>query len=84
MIPPGDRAEATKSRAIEHQIDVAGVHHHIMSELVLHDNINHHVCRRLRKAPAHDILQAPQRRQRIAQQLHTGRTEPCKPSGINV
>lgn len=56
MIPPGDRAEATKSRAIEYQIDIASVHHDIMGELVLHDDINHHVCRCLRKAPPHDIL----------------------------
>ena len=84
MIPPGDHAEATKSRAIEHQIDIAGVHHHIMGELVLNDNINHQITRRLREAPSHQILQAPQRRQLIAQQLHTGRTEPRKSSSGNV
>ena len=84
MIPPGDRAEPTESRAIEHQIDIAGVHHHIMRELVLHDHINHQIARRLREAPSHYILQAPKRRQPITKQLRAGRPEPRKSSSSNV
>jgi hypothetical protein len=84
MIPPGDRAEATKSRAIEYQVDIAGVHHDIVGKLVLNDNIDHQITRRLREAPSHQILQAPQRRQFIAQQLHTGRREPSEASSMNV
>ncbi len=84
MVPPGDRAEATESRTIEHQINITGVHHDIMGELVLNDHIYDHVCRRLREAPSHDILQTPQRRQLIAQAVCLCRREACKPRSHDV